>query len=129
MSTNQEDQMGLDTTHGCWSGAYSAYFRWRHELMAQTGRFTLTRERFQYVGPPDDWPQYRPLAYLMEHSDYDGRIPVGLQLELAGCLERQVASHPDRDWGGHIGTWHAKTLAFAAGLRLAHSLGEDVVYH
>ena len=29
--------MGLDTSHGCWHGAYSAFTRWRHELARVAG--------------------------------------------------------------------------------------------
>lgn len=29
--------MGLDTTHGCWHGAYSAFSRWREELARKAG--------------------------------------------------------------------------------------------
>lgn len=121
--------MGLDTTHSCWHGAYSAYFRWRYNLLEQTGKFALTRERFDYTGPKEEWSLYAPLAYLMQHSDCDGIIPLEAQIPLAECLERQIAAYPDANWDGHIGGWHAKTKQFADGLRLAHSLGEEVEYH
>lgn len=122
--------MGLDTTHNCWHGAYSAYMRWRVNLLQQTGKFVLTLERFQYIGPQEEWPLYAPLAYLMKHSDCDGTIPLEWQIPLAECLERQIATYPDAEWGGgHIrGGWHATTKQFADGLRLAHSLGEEVEY-
>lgn len=29
--------MGLDTSHGCWSGAYSAFMRWRCEIAKAAG--------------------------------------------------------------------------------------------
>jgi len=29
--------MGLDTSHGCWHGAYSAFMRWRQELAKVVG--------------------------------------------------------------------------------------------
>lgn len=29
--------MGLDTSHGCWTGAYSAFHRWRVELARAAG--------------------------------------------------------------------------------------------
>lgn len=29
--------MGLDTTHGCWHGAYSAFMRWRCEIAKAAG--------------------------------------------------------------------------------------------
>ncbi len=123
--------MGLDTTHNAWHGAYSAYYRWRINLLEQTGKFDLSdRGRFWYIGTDEEWPEYRPLAYLIEHSDCDGTIPLEMQIPLAECLERQIAVYPDADWFGHIGgSWHAKTQQFVDGLRLAHSLGEEVEYH
>lgn len=120
--------MGLDTSHNCWHGAYSAYFRWRANLLTQTGQFTVTRDQFEYIGPTEEWPLYAPLAYLMEHSDCDGTIPVEAQLELAECLERQIILYPDGSWGGHIGPWHATTQQFVDGLRRAHAAGEEVIF-
>lgn len=29
--------MGLDTTHECWHGSYSAFYRWRKEIAKQVG--------------------------------------------------------------------------------------------
>lgn len=29
--------MGLDTSHGCWHGAYSAFMRWRHKIAEVAG--------------------------------------------------------------------------------------------
>jgi hypothetical protein len=30
--------MGLDTSHDCWHGAYSAFMRWRSELCRAAGQ-------------------------------------------------------------------------------------------
>lgn len=121
--------MGLDTTHNCWHGAYTAYWRWRRGLMELTGKFELGDRRWDYIGPKEEWTLYAPLGYLMSHSDSDGTIPVTHQIEIAACLERLISIYPDADWGGHVGFWHEKTKQFADGLRLAHSLGEEVEYH
>ena len=33
----RKDKMGLDTTHGCWHGAYSDFMRWRCEIAKAAG--------------------------------------------------------------------------------------------
>jgi len=33
----ESGRMGLDTSHECWHGAYSAFTRWRHELATVAG--------------------------------------------------------------------------------------------
>ena len=119
--------MGLDTTHNAWHGAYSAFNRWRGFLAELVG-FEVTRERYQWHGNDIGFERHKPLAYLLGHSDCDGSIPVEAQIPLAEYLERLIAEYPDADLFGHVGGWHAKTKQFADGLRLAHSLGEEVEF-
>lgn len=49
--------MGLDTTHGCWHGAYSAFGRWREGLAFAAGIPLHMMERYYspgdvFYGPP-----------------------------------------------------------------------------
>jgi hypothetical protein len=37
--------MGLDTTHDCWHGAYSAFMRWRRKLAEVAGYPPLDHTR------------------------------------------------------------------------------------
>lgn len=43
--------MGLDTTHGCWHGAYSAFGRWRDELARVAGIPLQLMEGFYSTDP------------------------------------------------------------------------------
>ena len=46
--------MGLDTTHGCWHGAYSAFGRWRDGLAKAAGIPLQLMEGY-YSNDPSDW--------------------------------------------------------------------------
>jgi hypothetical protein len=147
--------MGLDTTHDCWHGAYSAFMRWRTEIAHAAGLPPLDFmdgfwEQGGYRDPLRDyakeWPElaavlYRslpvrwdalkpdPLHILLSHSDCEGSIASADCGPIADSLERLLPALPEGDGGGHIGNWRAKTLTFIAGLRLAASRGEDVEFH
>jgi len=45
--------MGLDTTHGCWHGAYSAFMRWRTEIAKAAGIPLILMDGFHRC--PPDW--------------------------------------------------------------------------
>ncbi len=54
--------MGLDTSHGCWHGAYSAFDRWRHQLAQVAGYPPLEimegyfkAEDWWFMGPGVGW--------------------------------------------------------------------------
>lgn len=143
--------MGLDTTHGCWHGAYSAFSRWREKL-AEVAKFAPLNEMAGYYpidpdkpfsgqttfdtppapnGLPRSWDAYKddPLTVLLRHSDCDGYIPVEWCEPLAARLEQLIPLLPDVDAGGHIGNWRDKTQTFIDGLRRAAAAGEDVGFH
>src|SRR5437016_2133419 len=44
--------MGLDTTHDCWHGAYSAFMRWRTKLAEVAGLPPLMLIESFYEPPP-----------------------------------------------------------------------------
>lgn len=136
--------MGLDTSHGCWHGAYSAFTRWRHKV-AQMAGYTLEK-----CPPPHDymdqvaidWSKYSdanlygkweatpddPLIVLIAHSDCDGEILPAQAGPLANRLE-ELLPLLDGDGGGHIGSYREKTLAFIDGLRKAVAANEPVDFH
>lgn len=137
--------MGLDTTHGCWHGAYSAFSRWRNTV-AEAAGYTLM-DPLPHEGPVGKYPMIEwtgveernfkgewdrtppdPLLVLIVHSDCDGVI----HPEQAGPLARRLAeifpNMPEGDGGGHIGNWRATTQAFIDGLLEAARLGEDVKF-
>lgn len=130
--------MGLDTSHGCWHGAYSSFTRWRLYLRQCAGLPPFGVEQLHdvmfrgaplpewYAGSPED-----PLHGLLMHSDCDGEISVAEQLPLAARLEELAEKMPVCEGaGGHIfPDMKSVTLRFAAGLRAANAAGEPVKFH
>lgn len=147
--------MGLDTSHDCWHGAYSAFMRWRTKIAEVAGLPPLMFmegfwQRGDYTDPlrayAKEWPElaenfYRslpirwealkpdPLHVLLYHSDCDGEIDAADCGPIADSLERLLPLMPAGDGGGHIGSWHDKTAQFIAGLRAAAAAGEAVKFH
>lgn len=149
--------MGLDTSHDCWHGAYSAFMRWRMELAEVAGLPPLElMEGFYdpssgmnalYFGElpspwkekherligrlPIKWDCLKPSALheLLYHSDYDGEIPAERCSAIADALEELLPKLPNEDAGGHIGNWRDKTAQFIRGLREAASKNEPVLFH
>src|SRR6185369_10798090 len=99
--------MGLDTTHDCWHGSYSAFTRWRNTIAEVAGyslmdptpeeqaRYCFSKhpmiewdgiENKNYRG---DWSQMPgdPLIVLIAHSDCDGVIHPEHGRPLADRLE------------------------------------------
>lgn len=140
--------MGLDTSHGCWHGAYSAFSRWRnklaevagYELMDPTpeeraeghfGKYPMIEwsgiEERNFQGewtrtPPD------PLIVLIAHSDCDGVIKPAQAGPLADRLAELLPLLPDEPGGGHIRHWRDTTQQFIDGLRAAVAAGEEVEF-
>lgn len=135
--------MGLDTTHGCWHGAYSAFHRWRCEL-ARVGGYPLKEGGASsrkvpavwdldwpdaaYQGEWDGKPPADPLLILLIHSDCDGLIPAEYAGVLADRLQGLLPLLPSDPAPGHIGDWRRKTETFIAGLRRAAAAGEPVEF-
>jgi hypothetical protein len=135
--------MGLDVSHDCWIGAYSAFGTWRNELAEVAGYKIVpgdlgfpvpeiwfheqwTKENWQGEWP-DGLPE-DPLLVLLIHSDCDGIIPVKAAPFLAERLEQLLPKLPEVDAPGHIGNWREKTQWFIDGLRAAADEGEDVEF-
>ena len=143
--------MGLDTTHGCWHGAYSAFSRWRDKLAEVAGYEFYEDERGRKhplidwgnisatIGPelfgrwpaipvrPDGTPD--PLIILLAHSDCEGELLCEHLEPLASRLEELLPLLTDVEDGGHIGSYREKTETFIEGLREAHRLGDNVEFH
>lgn len=122
--------MGLDTTHDCWHGAYSAFNRWRTALCEVAGYGDLSqRDGF---GGEIPWPTTESdvLIELLYHSDCDGDLKWEICGDLADRLEQLLpALEKKGDGGGHVGYYAEKTRRFIAGLRLAHEARENVEFH
>ncbi len=139
--------MGLDTTHDCWHGAYSAFARWRDKVTEAGGYEPSTREApdGHYQGSRSiDWGQITeanlqgqwkelpedPLVVLIAHSDSSGKLPVPILLPLADGLEKLIPDLPDDgDWGHVYGGYRVATQRFADGLRRAAAANKPVGFH
>lgn len=139
--------MGLDTSHGAWHGAYSAFTRWRHAV-AEAAGYLVRKVDWGDRGmlPMDtvliDWGHVPegalygkwaetpadPLLVLIAHSDCEGEILPAQAGPLADRLE-ELLPKLSGDYGGHIGDIKAKTLVFIAGLRAAVEANEPLDFH
>lgn len=144
--------MGLDTTHDCWHGAYSAFSRWRDILAEAAGyelemvkdgwfehahvkglNYDIDPRRYQGRKWGKEIPAVEghdpdPMLLLHLHSDCDGVIKVKHLRPIADRLE-ELLPKLSIDGGGHIGIAAGKTQQFITGLREAHSLREKVRFH
>jgi hypothetical protein len=136
--------MGLDTTHDCWHGAYSAFGRWRKEL-AKVAGYWITKVQDGIYNDETiivDWGHLQdklfgdwdkvpddPLLVLIAHSDCEGVIHPREAKALAGRIEQLLPLLPKGDGGGHIYDWQVVTQKFIAGLREASNNNEDVEFH
>lgn len=128
--------MGLDTSHGCWNGAYSAFHRWRTRIAEVSGYGSQWLETFtipdgedelaicdgRWKKAPDD-----PILILLLHSDCEGQIPAEYTAALADRLEGLLPNLRG-DEGGHIGDIRKTTERFIAGLREAAKENEPVEF-
>lgn len=144
--------MGLDITHECWHGAYSAFNRWRDKLGEVAG-YTYHESPNGRGGQHPDidwgnieatigrnllgkWPEIPvrpdgtsdPLIILLAHSDCEGIIQKEYCNALANRLEELIPILGEEDGGGHIGSYADKTQQFVIGLREAAVNNEDVEF-
>ena len=127
--------MGLWVSHDAWTGAYSAFDRWRNDI-AQAAGYAVWSIKYDdgvhrdtimidwghiYEGhlmghwekTPDD-----PLMVLIAHHDCDGKIFPAQAKPLADRLE-ELLPKLNKVYPGHIGDIKIKTQKFIDGLRLA----------
>lgn len=138
--------MGLDTTHDCWHGGYSAFSRWREKVAEVAGyliRPVKWSENYERNSVLLEWHRYQedkeimgewdetphdPLIVLFAHSDCDGVIHPAQAGPLADALEALLPSL-EGDGGGHVGNYRDTTQRFIDGLRNAVAANEDVGFH
>lgn len=142
--------MGLDTSHDCWHGAYSAFGRWRQEVAKAAG-YWVVPVTWPDMGYPTDtvmleWHKYEdknykgewdevphdPLLLLIVHSDCDGEIKPEHATLLADRLEGILPNLPEDEGMGHIarrGGYKGATQKFIDGLREAAKANEPVDFH
>lgn len=133
--------MGLDCSHDCWHGPYSAFMRWREWLnlfiMRERGASDPECKRIADMGATYEaittaWEeghysdQSVPINVLMMHSDCDGEILPEVCGPLADALQSLMDRHmPAR---ALYDEKRPATERFIAGLRKAAEAGEAVMF-
>ncbi len=134
--------MGLDVSHDAFSGAYSAFSRFRQIVArAMGGSFPphSDREKFPeaemwYWGEGFSQRTHPGLFAFMVHSDCDGSIMPSTCGRLADELEALLPEIEklDNGGGGHIqreGGYAAVTKRFIAGCRRANAERRRLIFH
>ena len=126
--------MGLDTSHDCWHGPYSAFMSFRTAIARLVGIPNLREmEGFCDNGKPwTGFDENDPMFVFLTHSDCDGEIGCEHQLELADRLEALVTALRTTDAIEMVHKCYSfadRAQQFADGLRRAHALGEPVNFH
>lgn len=132
--------MGLNISHDCWDGSCSNFNRWRRKISEVAGFGDMMEyEGFSQIHNTNKymrvigirvWPD-EPLAWLLSHSDCDGSIPWIDCASIADDLETLLPSlnrSDTTDFRGGIFSDREIADRFITGLRLAHSLKEDVEF-
>jgi hypothetical protein len=149
--------MGLDTSHGCWSGPYPSFMRWRCWVARCAGYpplhlmdgfcdpnllvWSFKDAAFPYWMGRDSlpirWDNFKddPLVLLLRHSDCDGDIQPDKCHAIAERL-RQIAAENEEYVKTPSATARADydgmipaTIRFANGLDLAANNNEPVEFH
>lgn len=128
--------MGLDTSHGCYSGAYSGFAQFRTAL---ADMIDMKLEEMDGFGGKTKFksPKEEPLNYVLDHSDCDGDIKhkniqmlmTRMQFLLDNFDELSKKIRPFRDRGADVDYVKRKLTTFIAGLKSAFEAGEDVEFH
>lgn len=132
--------MGLDTTHDCWHGSYSAFNRWRNAIAEAAGYALVPGDHGQnidlrwddfarknYDGDWDETP-IGILLVLIVHSDCDGVIHPEHAGPLADRIEGLLPLLPP-DSNVFRGPFHREgARKFIDGLRSAVAAGENVEF-
>ncbi len=142
--------MGLDTTHDCWHGSYSAFLRWRDKL-AEVAGYTFHKDELGRFVPDIDWGNIQniigydlngkwstipvrpdgtpdPLIILLAHSDCEGELQNEYLGAIANRLKELLPKLEGLEDGGHIGNYVDKTQKFIDGLQLAYKNNENVEF-
>ena len=119
--------MGLNTSHDCFNGSYTRFYKWRRELCrAADISYECGPRNRTMAEQSGDWAETPAdiLYVLIDHSDYEGHILAEHCAPLAdrlGGLIRKIQG-PSEDHN------RAATRIFMEGLRSAAAKGEMVLF-
>lgn len=134
--------MGLDTTHDCFHGAYSAFNRFRQYIAKGCGgsfppHDPEFRDDDENKPLPGHWyyePKIVPeehregMTLFLGHSDCDGIFTPQEAIKVAKFLRWVAPRVQAVEWGHIQGPVDARILKFAEGCELAASRNENVEF-
>lgn len=126
--------MGLSCSHDAWDGAYSAFQRFRIQVIeAVGGKYTRTGSAsFSWTYDDEVLPQehVRGLSALIDHSDCDGHLEPDDCRRLAAALRWLAPRLPAVGFGvlSSCGSRGA-ALRFADGCERAANAAERLEFH
>lgn len=132
--------MGLDCSHDAFSGAYSAFNRFRKTVAKAAGGGSISPhddksldDNMWYWGKGYNRETHPGLYEFFMHSDCDGDISPEMCVRVADELEALLPKIDQFGFGGgHIdrdGGFGAVTRRFIAGCRAAAAAGEALEFH
>ena len=116
--------MGLDTTHDCFHGSYTSFYRWRNELCGAAGISYPSAPRNRSADEHNgDWTETPDdiIYVLIDHSDCDGHI---LTEHCAPLADRLAGLLPEI----FLLQSRETTELFIKGLRSAAAAGDMVIF-
>lgn len=117
--------MGLDTTHGCYSGAYSGFNEWRRWL---AGKIDI--DLLDYIGYGGSTKRLEDIEHNLEplfnHSDCDGELSVEECKKIKIGLEEIFKNLDPDNYDERYN--YEKTQTFIEGLELAIEKNEPVEF-
>ena len=130
--------MGLDVSHDTFTGAYSAFHRFRIAVARATGgdihqTDSWPMEAYFELGPGHDNESHPALFEFLGHSDCGGEIDPVTAGKLADEMEVLLpALDAMGDGGGHLaraGGYGAVARRWIAGCRRAAQAGEPLEFY
>mgnify|MGYP000951359026 CR=1 FL=1 len=140
--------MGLCVSHGCFSGPYSSFGRFREALACAAGSPLPLMAGFDYdarkfllahgggiagkiaAATPIAWSTLAPdpIHALLDHSDCDGQIKHADLLSLACRLEDLAAKMRMPSASMELRDHADDAMKFALGCHMAHAAGECLTF-
>lgn len=119
--------MGLNTTHGCWDGPYSAFHTFRKELGNQVGIDIEKYAQYNDDSDLDIRDIKHNLTPLFNHSDCDGELTVDESIRIVDGLNAVIAN-PKESPGADTLFWE-RVVEFRDGCLCAISKNEVIEFH